>query len=101
MDLKPGTQLASVVCGTRVVVVKAPGDRQPVLACGGQPMLPAVEVDGVTGSIDPALAGGTQLGKRYEAEGLEVLCSAPGEGTLTCDGEAMALKSAKPLPASD
>jgi hypothetical protein len=41
------------------------------------------------------------LGKRYEAAGVEVLCTAAGEGTLTCDGQPMTLKTAKPLPASD
>jgi hypothetical protein len=100
MDLKPGLQLASAVCGARVVVVKVP-ERAPLVACGGHPMVP-VGVDAPAGlDLDPALAGGAQLGKRYEADGLELLVTAPGEGTLTSDGQAMALKTAKPLPASD
>jgi hypothetical protein len=101
MDLKPGAQLASVVCAARVVVVKAPADRQPTLACGGQPMVPAADAGPNGAGIDPDLSAGVQLGKRYEAEGLELLCTAAGEGSLTLDGEPMALKSAKPLPASD
>jgi hypothetical protein len=101
MDLKPGAQLASVVCGARVVVVKVPGDRRPEVACGGRPMVPAAELTPTGEAIDPALRSGALLGKRYEAGGLELLCTKPGEGTLTCDGEPMPIKSAKPLPASD
>jgi hypothetical protein len=54
-------------------------------------------------AIDPALAGGTQLGKRYadESSGIEVLCSKSGEGTLTLDGKPLEVKGAKPLPSSD
>jgi hypothetical protein len=101
MELKPGAQLASVVCDARVVVVKVPGDRQPGVACGGQAMVPVAEHGPSTATIDPSLSSGAVLGKRYEADGLELLCTAAGEGTLTCDGEPMAIKSAKPLPASD
>ena len=52
-------------------------------------------------NIDPALRAGVVLGKRYEGEGIELLCSAAGDGTLTSDGRPLALKTAKPLPASD
>jgi hypothetical protein len=54
-------------------------------------------------SLDPALAGGTLLGKRYadEASGLEVLCTKAGAGTLTLDGVPLEVKSPKPLPSSD
>jgi hypothetical protein len=100
MELKPGIQLASAVCAARVVVVKLPGDHQPVIACGGQPMVPAPGGP-ATATLDPALAAGVRLGKRYEADGLELLCTAAGEGTLTADGKPLAVKSAKPLPASD
>jgi hypothetical protein len=103
MDLKPGAQLASVVCGCRVVVVKLPTDRTPVIACGGHAMVPLAERGDTAVAIDPSLppGSGLQIGKRYEADGLELLCTATGEGTLTCDGEPMPIKSAKPLPASD
>lgn len=101
MDLKPGVQLASVVCDGRVVVVRAPGDRAPRLDCGGRPMVPAADRAGDHQPADPALLGSLLLGKRYEAPGVEVLCTAAGEGALTCDGEPMTIKSAKPLPASD
>ena len=55
------------------------------------------------GSPDPSLSGGTLLGKRYadEASGLELLCTKAGAGTLTLDGSALEVKSAKPLPSSD
>ncbi|MBB4774880.1 hypothetical protein F4557_003298 [Actinomadura catellatispora] len=35
------------------------------------------------------------------AETLELLCTSSGTGELSCDGTPMALKAAKPLPASD
>jgi hypothetical protein len=98
--LRPGDQLASTVCGTRVVVIRAPADRQPVLACGGSPMVPAT-----AGQPSPSGAAGsaTLIGKRYvDATGtLELLCTSSGAGELSCDGVRMTLKAAKPLPASD
>jgi len=98
--LRPGDQLASTVCGTRVVVVRAPAQGRPLIACGGSPMTPAA-------SAPPAAPGGsaavTLIGKRYvDAAGtLELLCTASGPGELTCDGAPMTRKAAKPLPASD
>ncbi len=54
-------------------------------------------------TLAPDAAAGTQLGKRYvsEAGDLEVLCTKPGEGTLSLDGAPLTIKGAKPLPASD
>jgi hypothetical protein len=34
-------------------------------------------------------------------ESVELLCTSSGTGVPTCDGEPMAMKAAKPLPASD
>ena len=34
-------------------------------------------------------------------ETVEILCTKPGEGTLTYDGQVLTLKETKPLPASD
>ena len=67
----------------------------PVLAPGAEPRGGA--------SLAPDASGGTQLGKRYvNAEGdLELLCTKPGKGSLACDGVALSIKGAKPLPASD
>jgi hypothetical protein len=101
MELTVGSRWKSVVCDTEVVVVRPP-DAPKILGCGGVEMAP-FGADTGRGAIDQALAGGTQLGKRYtdESSGIEVLCTHAGEGTLTLDGERLELKGAKPLPSSD
>jgi hypothetical protein len=55
------------------------------------------------GTLEPAFAQGTQIGKRYvDAAGtLELLCVKHGQGSLSIGGVALQLKDAKPLPASD
>jgi hypothetical protein len=95
-----GDQLASTVCTTRVVVVRVPGDRSPLIECGGSTM--------VTGTpaakpAPPAPGAVTLIGKRYvdATETVELLCTSSGVGQLTCDGVEMVIKAAKPLPASD
>ena len=101
VELKPGTRLASSVCDTEVVVVKAPADAVE-LRCGGSPM---VAPDGERGTGEPAAPfdGGTLVGKRYTDEGetIEVLCTKAGAGSLSIGDDALAEKGAKPLPASD
>jgi hypothetical protein len=98
--LRPGTQLASTVCSTKVVVVRAPADSVPDIACGGSPMVPAA-------TAPPALAAAgeaaTLVGKRYVDAGgtVELLCTNSGAGQLSCDGVPMTIKAAKALPASD
>jgi hypothetical protein len=101
MIVKPGTKLRSAVCDAQFVVVRAPGDDVD-LACGGAPLLTGDDEIG-GGRIDPTLATGSQLGKRYvdDEVGVELLCSKAGDGTLTCNGAPMGLKGAKPLPSSD
>jgi hypothetical protein len=100
--LRPGDQLASTVCSTRVVVIRAP-EGQPLIACGGSPMAAAA----AGAPAKPAPSGGavaaTLIGKRYtDAAGtLELLCTVSGAGALSCDGVPMTIKAAKPLPASD
>jgi hypothetical protein len=98
--LRPGDQLASTVCSTRVVVVRAPGQSQPVIACGGSPMMPAA---GAPAALASGGAPATLIGKRYvdAAQTLELLCTSSGAGALSCDGAPMSVKAAKPLPASD
>ncbi len=101
MELKAGSKLASSVCATEVIVVKAPADGCEV-CCGGQPMTaPGGEAPG--GEADPAFTEGTLMGKRYGSDelGIELLCTKPGEGSLSVNGEALPLKEAKPLPSSD
>ncbi|MEU8896009.1 hypothetical protein [Nocardia sp. NPDC048505] len=97
--LRPGDQLASTVCGTRVVAVRVPATGAPTLTCGGAPMVAAA---GAAAAPDPGTAV-TLIGKRYvnADESVEVLCIASGSGALGCDGAPMSVKAAKPLPASD
>jgi hypothetical protein len=97
--LRPGEQLASTVCATRVVVVRAPAGEHPLVTCGGEPMITAAGRAASAGSGDE----GTLIGKRYvnDAGTLELLCTASGAGALSCDGVPMTIKAAKPLPASD
>jgi hypothetical protein len=102
LELRPGSRLRSAVDATEVVVVKPPAG--PVdLRCGGHPMLP-LGSDGAAGATpSPDHAGGTLLGKRYvDADGtLELLCTKPGDGSLSVGAEPLKVKEAKPLPASD
>ena len=98
--IRPGEQLASTVCATRVVVVKASGDGTPEIACGGAPMVPGASVPPGRSDAAPAV---TLLGKRYvdARDTVELLCTHAGAGELSCDGAPMTLKAAKALPASD
>ena len=66
MDLKPGLRLASAVCATEVVVVKAPAAAVD-LRCGGQAMVAKGEA-AAGGGVDPAHGEGTVIGKRYGDE---------------------------------
>ena len=98
--LRPGDQLASTACTTRVAVIRAPAQGRPLIACGGEPMVPA------SSARPPASNGSdaaTLIGKRYvdAAETVELLCTSSGAGELSCDGAPMTVKAAKPLPASD
>ncbi|QIX52678.1 hypothetical protein [Rhodococcus sp. DMU1] len=98
--LRPGGQLASTACTSRVVVVRAPADSVPVVACGGSPMVPAPAGRPDTSGVQNPV---TLIGKRYvdANDTVEVLCTSPGTGELTCDGVPMTVKAAKALPASD
>jgi len=52
--------------------------------------------------MDPKLAGGTIMGKRYVHDsGAEVLVTKAGVGTLSVGTTPLEQKVAKPLPASD
>lgn len=100
IPLRPGGQLASSVCTTKVIVVRAPAEGSPVIACGGSPMVPATPGRAATSAVPDAV---TLIGKRYvdANQTLEVLCTSSGVGELSCDGVAMTLKAANALPASD
>jgi hypothetical protein len=101
MELTVGSRWKSTVCDTEVIVVRAV-DGPVHLGCGGAGMA-SLETDVERGTLDPGLADGTLLGKRYsdEASGLELLCTKGGAGTLTLEGERLSIKTAKPLPSSD
>jgi hypothetical protein len=66
-------------------------------------MLAAAATASDTVSLDPALAGGTLIGKRYvnADESIELLCTMGGKGTLMLDGVPLVIKQAKQLPSSD
>jgi hypothetical protein len=105
MELKAGGRLRSTVDATEVVVIRAPKEAVEV-TCGGAAMVPPEAAGGDQGGGGvPASAGGegAALGKRYvdEPAGLELLCTKGGTSPLACDGRALELKSAKPLPSSD
>lgn len=96
--MKPGTKLKSTVCDTEVMVIRG---SDLTVECGGAPM--AEEKPAESGSLDPAFAEGTNMGKRYvdEAGTVELLCVKPGKGSLSIGGTALQIKDAKPLPSSD
>lgn len=102
MDYKTGSRWKSSVCGTEIVIVRSPS-APGLLACGGVPVVPIDADDSPGARLDPSLAGGSLLGKRYEDADsrLEVLCTKAGEGTLGFEGRPLAIKGAKPLPSSD
>lgn len=95
--MKPGTRLKSAVCDTEVMVIRA---GEGTIECGGAPMAEDEQESG-----EPAAnhSAGTLIGKRYvDAAGtFELLCVKPGKGSLSVDGEPLATKDSKPLPASD
>jgi hypothetical protein len=102
LELRPGSRLRSAVDATEVVVVKPPAG--PVdLRCGGHPMVPLGSEARAGAAPSPDHADGTLLGKRYvdADQTLEVLCTKPGDGSLSIGGEPLQTKEAKPLPASD
>lgn len=99
--IKNGARLRSQVCDTQVIVVRT-GASLDELRCGGHPMLAFGTESAAGATLDPAFADGSAMGKRYVDEsGAEVLVTKAGAGTLSVGATALALKEAKPLPASD
>ncbi|MFB4303872.1 hypothetical protein [Actinomadura sp. NTSP31] len=99
MQLRPGLKLNSIVSQAQVVVVRAPsGDVD--LRCGGQPMVVA---DTAERAGRPADGDQLLIGKRYadDTGTLELLCTRAGAGGLAVGDRPLAIKAAKPLPASD
>ncbi len=63
----------------------------------------AIDAEVTPQTTEAGFDQGTLLGKRYADEelGLEVLCTKAGEGSLSVGETLLAVKGAKPLPASD
>ncbi|MGW0181637.1 hypothetical protein [Nocardia sp. NPDC003345] len=99
--IKSGSRLESQVCDTQVIVIRATGALTG-LRCGGVPMVALGDEKAAGAVLDPELAEGTALGKRYVHDsGAEILVTRGGTGTLTVEATPLAIKDAKPLPASD
>lgn len=102
MQAKAGTRLRSAVCSTEVIVVRSPATDLD-LRCGGVPLLLPDEAAPDGAAIDPELAAGSPVGKRYADEdaGVELLVVKAGDGSLSIGAVALPLKGAKALPSSD
>jgi hypothetical protein len=105
LKLTPGARLRSTVCGTEVVVVRAP-EGNVDLTCCGAPMVDRDDGDGAgwaPGAAPTAPGEGVLIGKRYsdQTSGIEVLCTKAGSGPLAYDGRPLAVNAPKPLPSSD
>ncbi len=100
MELRVGARLRSQVCATEVIVVRPAAVE---LTCGGHAMIPIADTPAEGLAVDPALADGTQLGKRYTDEDgdLELLVTKSGEGTIAAGGCPLVIKESKALPSSD
>jgi len=85
-----------------MIAVRAPGGDVAVTIGGAEPVLDAAERD-ASASPSDGHDSGTLMGKRYvdEANTVELLCTKPGAGAPAIDGVLLAIKDAKPLPASD
>jgi hypothetical protein len=99
--IKNGTRLQSQVCDTQVIVVRS-SESLDDLRAGGAPMVPIGEPTDSAATLDDSLADGNLMGKRYvDDAGAEVLVTKAGKGTLSVGTTPLAIKEAKPLPASD
>jgi hypothetical protein len=99
---KAGLRLASVVCDTEVIVIKAPKDDLD-LRCGGQPMVELADDVARAGGPAAPFDAGTLIGKRYATAdpAVEVLCTKAGAGSLSVGDTPLPAKEATPLPSSD
>jgi hypothetical protein len=99
--IKTGTRLQSQVCETQVIVITS-SDSLDDLRAGGVAMIPLDGEKSADAQLDPKLAGGSVMGKRYVHDsGAEVLVTKAGVGTLSVGTTPLEQKAAKPLPASD
>lgn len=101
MTPKPGSRWKSVVCQAEAVVVRPPAT--PGLPqCGGHDMVPLGE-PAEQRPVMEGFAAGCQIGKRYrdDPDGIELLCTRAGEGTLGFAGVPLALVPTRQLPSTD
>lgn len=103
MKISTGQRLRSQVDSTELMVVRTVPDDVD-LRCGGAPLIDASEAPASDPERVPVPdAPAPQLGKRYTdpAGTLELLVIKAGTGVLAVAGDALVVKNAKPLPASD
>ena len=100
MNISVGKRLRSQVCTTEAIVVRT---ARVEITCGGQPMIPHSDTPTGDVALEPRLAGGNQLGKRYtdETGALEIMVTKQGVGTLAAGDTPLTVKEAKVLPSSD
>jgi hypothetical protein len=101
--LTPGSRLRSQVCSTELIAVRAPGSDVD-LRCGGEPMVDLKAEIPAGRKPAAGLDTGNQIGKRYttdQVDGLEMLVTKPGLGTLAIGAQPLVLQEAKPLPSTD
>lgn len=101
MTLKPGSRWKSVVCQAEAVVVRPPA-LAGVPQCGGHDMVPLGDPADLRPMV-PGFAAGCALGKRYrdDPDGIELLCTKAGEGTLGFGGVPLAMVATRQLPSTD
>jgi hypothetical protein len=102
MKPKIGETFVSTVDATAVVVVRCAGE-DIILTCGGREMVPKSSAAPEPSATATGESDGTQMGKRYTVEGvdIELLCVKPGTAALAVNGRSVTQKTARPLPASD
>jgi hypothetical protein len=99
--IKNGSRLRSQVCDTEVIVVRS-AESLDDLRAGGAPMISLNDEVTAGLNLDVDFSGGTVMGKRYvDDTGAEVLVTRAGRGSLSVGATRLAIKEARPLPASD
>lgn len=95
MELKPGIRIKSSSCSTEVMVIRGTGDYD--LRCGGHVM------GGNPVEMNKDFSANTLMGKRYvnKDNSLELLCTKPGEGSLSLAETLLIIKATQALPSSD
>ncbi len=102
LTLKPGARLFGKACTSEFIAVKVPPGETDLTIAGHTALTDAAGREGSTEVVE-GHGGGAAMGKRYvdEAGSIELLCTKAGTGVPAIAGEVMAIKDAKPLPASD